>query len=97
MEDNDKLRKAQTQIENCAKDEAELNEKLSGVNMEMLGEKEELISKQTKIFREKSEIQGLLKELHVKYILSTWFDGANEMYTFLWWGLLVRRLFDQPH
>lgn len=71
MEDNNKLRKAQTEIENCAKDEAELNEKLAGVNMEMLGEKEELISKQTKIFREKSEIQGLLKELHVKYIIST--------------------------
>ncbi|XP_026327377.1 DNA repair protein RAD50 isoform X2 [Hyposmocoma kahamanoa] len=66
LEDNYKLRKAQTEIENCAKDEAELNEKLAGVNMEMLSEKEELISKQTKIFREKSEIQGLLKELHVR-------------------------------
>lgn len=71
MEDNDKLKKALTEIEKCAKDEAELNEKLAGVNMDMLGEKEELITKQTKIFREKSEIQGLLKELHVKYILPT--------------------------
>lgn len=69
MEDNNKLRKAQTEIENCAKDEAELNGKLAGVNMEMLGEKEELISKQTKIFREKSEIQGLLKELNVNTYL----------------------------
>lgn len=82
MEDNYKLRKAQTEIENCAKDEAELNEKLAGVNMEMLSEKEELISKQTKIFREKSEIQGLLKELHVNTI-STWFDSVNEIHKYV--------------
>ncbi|XP_049873545.1 DNA repair protein RAD50 [Pectinophora gossypiella] len=61
LEDNLKLRKAQTEIENCAKEEAEINEKLSGVNTEMLEEKGPLITQQTKLFREKAQNEGLMQ------------------------------------
>ncbi|XP_047503353.1 DNA repair protein RAD50 [Pieris napi] len=63
LEDNLKLRKAQAEIETSEKELAEVNEKLSGVNTETLSEKEELISKQTKIFREKAQNEGKLGEL----------------------------------
>ncbi|XP_038209625.1 DNA repair protein RAD50 [Zerene cesonia] len=63
LDDNLKLRKAQTEIETCEKDLADINEKLSGVNTEMLSQKEELISKQTKIFREKAQTEGMLGEM----------------------------------
>ncbi|XP_045773017.1 DNA repair protein RAD50 [Maniola jurtina] len=63
LEDNLKLRKAQAEIEKCEKELVEINEKLSGVNMEMIAEKEPLITKQTMIFREKAQNEGKLNEL----------------------------------
>ncbi|KAG6456966.1 hypothetical protein O3G_MSEX010045 [Manduca sexta] len=63
LEDNLKLRNAQTDIENCEKEDAEINEKLNGLNRDELTEKESLISQQTKIFREKAQTEGMLSEL----------------------------------
>ncbi|KAI5644327.1 rad50 zinc hook motif domain-containing protein [Phthorimaea operculella] len=64
LEDNLKLRKAQTEIESCAKEEAEVNEKLSGVNADMLQEKEPLIQQQTTLFREKAQLEGRVKQMN---------------------------------
>lgn len=64
-----KLRKAQTDIETCLREEAENNEKMNGVNMDMLEEKPALITQQTKIFREKAQTEGVLSELKVSLIL----------------------------
>ncbi|XP_046965547.1 DNA repair protein RAD50 [Vanessa cardui] len=63
LEDNLKLRTAQKEIETCEKDLADIKEKLSGVNVDMISEKEPLIIKQTKIFREKAQTEGKLDEL----------------------------------
>ncbi|XP_050682085.1 DNA repair protein RAD50 [Leptidea sinapis] len=63
LEDNMKLRKAQAEVESCEKELAEVNDKLSGVDTGMLCQKEELISNQTKIFREKAQTEGKLSEL----------------------------------
>lgn len=60
-----KLRKAQADIENCLKEEAENNEKMNGVNMDMLEEKPALITQQTKLFREKAHTEGELSQLKV--------------------------------
>lgn len=60
-----KLRKAQSEIEHCLKEEIENNEKMSGANMEMLTEKPALITQQTKLFREKAQTEGQLGELKV--------------------------------
>lgn len=65
LEDNLKLRKAQTEIEKCEKELVEINEKLSGINTESIAEKESLISEQTKLFREKAQTEGQLGELKV--------------------------------
>ncbi|CAK1580166.1 unnamed protein product [Parnassius mnemosyne] len=61
LEDNLKLRKAQTEIANCEKELAALNEKLSGVNMEMIAEKEPLMAKHEEIFKDKLQTEGLLR------------------------------------
>ncbi|XP_063825503.1 DNA repair protein RAD50 [Ostrinia nubilalis] len=63
LEDNMKMRKAQTEIENLLKEETENNEKMNGANMEMLTEKPALITQQTKLFREKAQNEGVLSEL----------------------------------
>ncbi|KAJ0176692.1 hypothetical protein K1T71_007871 [Dendrolimus kikuchii] len=63
--DNLDLRKAQTEIENCEKEDAELNEKLSGINRDSLSEKESLIGQQDKLIREKENLNGRLKELNL--------------------------------
>ncbi|XP_048478309.1 DNA repair protein RAD50 isoform X2 [Plutella xylostella] len=63
LEDNLKLRNAQKECENCAKDLTEVEEKLSGVDVEMIKEKEPLIQQQTQLFKEKAETEGRLKEL----------------------------------
>lgn len=65
LTDNLDLRKAQTEIENCEKEDAELNEKLSGINRDSLTEKESLIGQQDKLIREKENLNGRLKELHL--------------------------------
>lgn len=65
LDDNLQLRKAQTEIENYEKEDAELNEKLNGINREELNEKQSLISQQTKLFREKATLEGRLSELKV--------------------------------
>lgn len=67
LEDNLKLRNAQKECENCAKDLTEVEEKLSGVDVEMIKEKEPLIQQQTQLFKEKAETEGRLKELKVNY------------------------------
>ncbi|XP_059049684.1 DNA repair protein RAD50 [Achroia grisella] len=66
LDDNSKLRKTQEDIENCHKDEVKNNERMSGVNMDSLSEKEALISKQTKLFREKAHLEGSLNEQQVR-------------------------------
>ncbi|XP_061383704.1 DNA repair protein RAD50 [Danaus plexippus] len=67
LEDNIKLRKAETEIETCNKELVEINDKLKGVNTDMISEKEPLIMKQTKIFREKAQTEGQLEELKKVY------------------------------
>lgn len=66
LSDNLKLRNTKSEIEKCEKDDAEINEKLSGINREVLSEKESLISQQTKLFREKANTDGSLNEMRVK-------------------------------
>ncbi|XP_068633110.1 DNA repair protein RAD50-like [Battus philenor] len=61
LEDNLKLRKAQTEIGNCEKELTALNEKMSGVNMDMIAEKEPLMAKHEEIFKEKLQTEGLLR------------------------------------
>ncbi|CAH2048564.1 unnamed protein product, partial [Iphiclides podalirius] len=61
LEDNLNLRKAQNEIANCEKEMAALNEKMSGVNMDMIAEKEPLMSKHDEVFKEKLQTEGLLR------------------------------------
>ncbi|KPJ15214.1 DNA repair protein RAD50 [Papilio machaon] len=61
LEDNLKLRKAQTEIANSESELAALNEKLSGVNMDMISEKEPLMAKHEDLFKEKLQTEGLLR------------------------------------
>lgn len=65
LTDNLKLRNTKCEIEKCGKDDAEINEKLNGINREMLSEKEPLITQQTKLFREKANNEGKLNEMKV--------------------------------
>ncbi|XP_041979213.1 DNA repair protein RAD50 [Aricia agestis] len=60
LEDNLKLRKAQNEIESCQKELETINEKLSGMNLDSIKEKEPLIKKQTELFREKAKTEGEL-------------------------------------
>ncbi|KOB65036.1 DNA repair protein RAD50, partial [Operophtera brumata] len=53
------------EIEKCEKEDVEINEKLSGINREMLTEKEPLITQHTKLFREKANVEGSLNEMKV--------------------------------
>ncbi|KPI94471.1 DNA repair protein RAD50 [Papilio xuthus] len=61
LEDNLKLRKAQTEIANSESELAALNEKLNGVNMDMIAEKEPLMTKHEDFFKEKLQTEGLLR------------------------------------
>lgn len=69
MVDNLKLRNTKTEIEKSQKEDTEINEKLNGINREMLTEKEPLITQQTKLFREKANIEGSLSEMRVTIII----------------------------
>ena len=60
-----KLRKALKEIESGEKDLSDINERLGGVNMDMISEKQPLITKQTQIFREKAQTEGQLGGLKV--------------------------------
>ncbi|XP_063536306.1 DNA repair protein RAD50-like isoform X2 [Cydia strobilella] len=63
LDDNLKLRKAQTEIASCDKELAEINEKMSGVNVDMISEKGPLINKHTQLLREKAVTEGELIEI----------------------------------
>ncbi|KAM3965158.1 DNA repair protein rad50 [Aphomia sociella] len=66
LQDNLNMRKAQEEIENCHKEEIKNNEKMNGVNTDSLSEKESLITKQTKLFREKAQMEGSLSQLQTR-------------------------------
>ncbi|CAH0398401.1 unnamed protein product [Chilo suppressalis] len=61
--DNLKLKKIEIEIEKLLKEEETNNEKMNGVNKDMISEKPALITLQTKKFREKANIEGSLSEL----------------------------------
>ncbi|KAI8434975.1 hypothetical protein MSG28_003429 [Choristoneura fumiferana] len=63
LDDNLKLRSAQSEIAACEKELNEINEKMSGVNMNMISEKGPLINKHTQLLREKATTEGELNEI----------------------------------
>ncbi|KAI8436710.1 hypothetical protein MSG28_010194 [Choristoneura fumiferana] len=63
LDDNLKLRSAQSEIAACEKELTEINEKMSGVNMNMISEKGPLINKHTQLLREKATTEGELNEI----------------------------------
>ncbi|XP_053609977.1 DNA repair protein RAD50 [Plodia interpunctella] len=65
LDKNSKLRKAQEEIEKCKVAQQKNDENMSGLNREMLSEKEPLITQQTKIFREKAQTEGKLGQLNI--------------------------------
>lgn len=69
MDDNLKLRSAQSEIAACEKELNEINEKMSGVNMNMISEKGPLINKHTQLLREKATTEGELNEIKVSSLL----------------------------
>ncbi|GBP22396.1 DNA repair protein RAD50 [Eumeta japonica] len=62
LEDNSKLRKIQEEAKKHEKEIADIEEKIKDINLDTLSEKE-LVMKQTKMFREKSQLEGQLSEL----------------------------------
>ncbi|CAG9786668.1 unnamed protein product [Diatraea saccharalis] len=63
LDDNLSLRKIEAEIENLLKEEEKNNEKMNGVDRDMISEKPALITLQTKKMRERAQIEGSLSEL----------------------------------
>lgn len=61
LDDNLKLRNAQTEASSCEKEIANIDEKMSGMSIDTLSEKEPLIKRQTEILTERATIQGQYK------------------------------------
>lgn len=57
---------------------AALNEKMSGVNMEMIAEKEPLMAKHNEVFKEKLQTEGLLRGLKVSFTFPVIFLFCKE-------------------
>ncbi|XP_072949132.1 DNA repair protein RAD50-like [Epargyreus clarus] len=63
LDDNLKLLTAQAGIVKHEEELKNINEKLSGVSVEMIAEKQPLLEQQTRLFREKAQNEGSLREL----------------------------------
>ncbi|KAF9823097.1 hypothetical protein SFRURICE_018250 [Spodoptera frugiperda] len=63
LDDNLKLREVQKETQDCEKDEADIKEKLSTINRDVLKEKNTLADKHRKLCSEKFKTDGILDEL----------------------------------
>lgn len=78
LDDNLKLRDVQKETTECEKEEAEIKEKLSTINRDVLNEKNSLSVQYNKLSSEKFKTDGILNELQVIFTKTRFDVGENK-------------------